>query len=86
METDSLATQVNVFHFLEIPGNDSSSRNKFLNKFFIPYGADRFFVLWKPFLLLNPFFYKWKLSMKLVETHFSAKKTISASKKGFSVH
>ena len=34
----------------------SSSGNVFLNKFFISYGEDGFFVLWKPFSLIYLFF------------------------------
>ena len=40
---------------LDTPASESyfsSSGNVFLNKFFISYGEDGFFVLWKPFSLI----------------------------------
>ena len=50
-----------------------SSGNVFLNEFFIPYGGEGFSVLRKPFFLFNLFFYKWKSSLKLVETNLFGK-------------
>ena len=64
----------NFINFLDTPATESyfsSSRNEFLNKFFIPYGADHF-------ILLIFFFYMWKTVTEISgNPFFIEKKTYS---------
>ena len=63
--------EVNFFHFSDTPASERyslSSGNVPLNQFAIPYGGDRFFGLVETVFCLIFFFYKWKPSLKLVET------------------
>ena len=63
--------EVNFFHFSDTPASERyslSSGNVLLNQFAIPYGGDRFFGLVETVFCLIFFFYKWKPSLKLVET------------------
>ena len=59
VETDFLLIEVTFFHFRDTPATERyflSSRNIFLNRFFILYGGDGFSVLWKPFSLISSSF------------------------------
>ena len=56
--------EVNFFHFSDIPASERyfwSSRDVFLNGFFIPYGVDGSSVLWKPVFSYLMFFIFCKL-------------------------
>ena len=75
--------EVNFFHFSENPASKRyflSNGNVFSNKFLIPYGRDGFSVFWKLFSLFNLFFYKWKSSLKLVETNLFGKDFVPAER------
>ena len=89
METIFWLVEVN---FSDTPASEMSLScgNVFLNEFFILYGGDGFSVLWKPFFsYLLFFFFKWKPSLKLVETNIFGKdfvpvERLCSGRKGFS--
>ena len=72
---------------LDTPANESyfsSSGNVFLNKFFISYGEDGFFALWKPFSLIYFLFCGKKAVTEINGPFFlGGKDVIPARRKGF---
>ena len=58
--------------------------NVFLNEFFIPYGGNKFFVLWKPHVFSYLiFFLQVETVTEMNDLFFGGGKTIPASKKDF---
>ena len=66
-----LLVEVNFFHFSDTPA--SESRNVFWANFSFRTVETYFLSCGKRFLLFNLFFYKWKPSLKLVETNLCGK-------------